>query len=62
MARIDYQKAFDKVPHSWIIKSIELLGINGKVTAFTKKVMPNWKTRMHLHAENTVIEMEDIRI
>ena len=62
MAWIDYQKAFDKVPHSYIIKSLELLGINDKVVAFTKKVMPKWKTRMRLHAENTVIETEDIQI
>ena len=30
MAWIDYQKAFDRVPHSWIIKSLELIGINNK--------------------------------
>ena len=59
MAWIDYRKVFDKVPHSWIIKSLELLGINDKVTAFTKKVMPNWKTRMYLHTENTVIGTAD---
>ena len=35
MARIDYQKAFDRVPHSWIIKSLELMGINNKVLLFT---------------------------
>jgi hypothetical protein len=37
MAWIDYQNAFDRVPHSWIIKSLELIGINNKVVAFTKK-------------------------
>jgi len=31
MAWIDYQKAFDRVPHRWIIKSLELIGINNKV-------------------------------
>ena len=31
LAWIDYQKAFDMVPHSWIIKSLELIGINNKV-------------------------------
>ena len=62
MAWIDYQKASDKVPHSWIIKSLELLGINDKVIAFTKKVMPNWKTHKRLHTENMVTETEDIQI
>jgi hypothetical protein len=62
MAWIDYQKPFDRVPHSWIIKSIELIGINNKVISFTKKVMTYWKTRMCLHAENTPIKTEDIKI
>ena len=50
MAWIDYQKAFDRVPHSWIIKSLELIGINNKIISFTKKVMIYWKTRMCLRA------------
>ena len=54
MAWIVYQKAFDRVPHNWIIKSLELIGINNKVISFTKKVMNYWKTRMCLHAENKV--------
>jgi hypothetical protein len=62
MAWIDYQKAFDRVPRSWIIKALELIGINNKVIAFTKKVMTYWRTRMSLHAENELIETEDIKI
>jgi hypothetical protein len=62
MARIDYQKAFDRMPHRWIIKSLELIGINNKVIAFTKKGMTYWRTRMPLHAENKLIETEDIKI
>ena len=62
MARIDYQKAFDRVPHSWIIKSLEIIGINTKVISFTKKVMGYWRTRMRLHAENKLIETEDIKV
>jgi len=31
MAWIDYQKAFDSVPYSWTIKSLELIGNNNKV-------------------------------
>jgi len=30
VACIDYQKAFDSVPHSWVEKSIELVGVNSK--------------------------------
>ena len=45
MAWINYQKAFDRVPQSWIIKSLELIGVNTKVMSFNKKVMTYWKTR-----------------
>jgi len=60
MAWIDYQKAFDRVPHSWIIKSLELIGIHDKVIAFTKKAMTYWRTCMCPHTENELIETEDI--
>ena len=62
MTCIDYQKAFDRDPHSWIIKSLEITGINTKVISFTKKVMRYWRTHMCLHAENKLIETEDIKI
>jgi hypothetical protein len=61
MAWIDYQKAFDRVPHSWIIKSLELIGINNKVIAFTKKTMTYWRACMRLHAEHELIKTEDIK-
>ena len=31
MAWIDYRKAYDMVPHSWIIDCLETLGINEKI-------------------------------
>jgi hypothetical protein len=62
MAWIGYKKSFDRMPNSWIIKSLELIGINNKVTDFTKKVMTYWRTRMRLHAEKELIETEDIKI
>jgi hypothetical protein len=62
MAWIDDQEAFDRVPHGWIIKSLELIGINNKVISFTKKVMPHWRTRICLHAEQKLIQTEGIKI
>ena len=62
MAWIDYQEATDRVPHSWIIKSLELIVINNKVISFTKKVMTYWKTHMCLHAENKLTKTENIKI
>ena len=30
----DYQKALDNVPHSWIEKSIEIVGVNNKIVNY----------------------------
>jgi hypothetical protein len=62
MAWIDYQKAFDRVPYSRIIKSLELIGINNKVISFTKKVIAYWRKCMCLHAEHKLIQTEDMKI
>ena len=62
MTWIDCQKAFNRVPHSWIIKSLELIWINNKIVSFTKKLMSYWRTRMRLHTENKLTETEDIKI
>ena len=59
MAGIDYQKAFDRMPHRWIINSLKLIGINDKVISFAKKVMTYWKAHMCLHAKNNLIQTKD---
>jgi hypothetical protein len=45
IAWIDYQKAFDSVPHSWVKRSIELAGVNSKIVRFCKLSMEKWNTR-----------------
>jgi len=39
IAWIGYQKAFDSVPHSWVEKSIALVGVNSKIVRFCKLSM-----------------------
>jgi hypothetical protein len=48
MAQIDYQKAFDGVPHSWVEQSIELVGVNSKFFRFCKLSMEKWNIRLLL--------------
>jgi hypothetical protein len=50
------------VPHIWIIKCLQIIGINTKVILFTKKVIGFWKTHICLHAENKLVETEDIKL
>jgi len=58
MAWIDYQKAFDRVPHRWIIKSLELIGINNKVIAFTKKAMTYWRSTADFKSNTTRMQKQ----
>ena len=55
---IDYQKAFDSVPHSWIIKVMKIY----KVYPFIQPSMPNWKTVMILNSNNETITSRSINI
>ena len=51
-AWIDYKKAFDSVPHTWIIKCLELYKICPVAINFMKECMKNWKTTLHLRHAN----------
>jgi hypothetical protein len=48
MAWIDYQKAYDMVPHSWIKKSLELVGTNPIVSKWLENAMENWNTTLNI--------------
>ena len=37
MAWIDYKKAFDMVPHSWILESLELVQAPDNILEFVKR-------------------------
>ena len=43
MAWIDYRKAYDLVPHSWILECLDMLGIADNVGSFLEKSMKKWK-------------------
>jgi hypothetical protein len=51
---IDYQKAFDSVKHSWIEKSIELVGANSKIVKVCKSSMEKWNTVLLLKTKQGV--------
>jgi len=50
------------VPHSWIIKFLELVGINDKIISSLKEAMIYGKTSMRLHAEWKITETEYLEI
>ena len=61
-AWIDYRKAFDSVPHDWIIKSLELYKISPVISKFLKAGMTNWKTRLLLSHNEGLSKSDFIQI
>ena len=47
MAWIDYKKAYDMVPHSWILESVTLVGIADNIKRLLKNSTSNWKTNAY---------------
>ena len=62
IAWIDYQKAFDSVPHRWVEKSIALVGVNSKIVRFCKLSMEKYKTRLFSKTKQEVMQSKPIQI
>ena len=61
-AWIDYKKAFDSVPHSWILKCLQMYKIHPVLITFIEESMNQWKTNMTLVHKEGVLETGPIRI
>ena len=46
MACIDYKKAYDMVPDSWILESLEPVQVSDNILKFVKRSMANWQTEL----------------
>lgn len=51
MAWVDYKKAYDMVPHSWLLEAIEMVGVAGNVSGLLRRSMANWKTELRASDE-----------
>ena len=52
MAWIDYRKAYDSVPHSWILECLNMLGVADNVRSFLEKSMKKWKLLLTLNGSD----------
>ena len=46
MAWIDYKKAYDMVPHSWIIEYLHLFGVVDNIKSLLVNSMEKWKVML----------------
>lgn len=46
VAWINYKKAYDMIPHSWILKTMELVGVANNMKALIKDTMGQWNTEL----------------
>ena len=46
IAWIDYKKAHDMIPHSWILESLGLVQVSENIVEFIRKSMKNWNTNL----------------
>ena len=46
MAWFDYKKAYEMVPHSWILESLGLAQASDNILKFVKLSMANWETEL----------------
>ena len=47
MALIDYKKAYDMVPHSWIIEGLDLFGVAENIKSLLVNSMEKWKVMLY---------------
>ena len=61
-AWIDYKKAFDSIPHEWLIKRLEIHKFSDVIVNFFKTLMKTWQTRLTLSTDNNIVTTDDITI
>ena len=61
-AWIDYKKAFDSVPHSWILRSLEIFKISPTIICFLKASMALWETNLYLSHSNGTLTSNGMQI
>ena len=62
MAWLDYQKAYDSVPHSWIKKCLKMYGVSQNIENFISDTMTRWNTNLHLRHEKGEIVVRGVKI
>ena len=61
-AWIDYRKAFDSVPHTWILKVLQMYKTSPTTINFLTTSMKEWKTNLYLNPSQGSTVCENIKL
>lgn len=61
-AYIDYQKAFDSVPHDWLIKCLQIYKIHPAIVACLETIMQKWSTIIQVRTSTATYQTPSICI
>lgn len=62
MAWVDYKKAFDSVPHSWILDALKIYRVSPRIVKFVGESMTKWQTKITLTHQSQTIKTRNIAI
>ena len=57
----DYKKAFDSIPHKWLLEALRLAKVHPKLIAVIKSLTEKWATQVHLQTGKTVTVTDVIK-
>lgn len=59
---IDYRKAFDSIPHSWLLRVLNIYKVDPKIISFLQTLMKSWRTRISIKTKTKNISTEVVNI
>jgi hypothetical protein len=61
-AYIDYQKAFDSIPHTWLVEVLNIYRVDPVIVKFLEVTMQTWETKLLYRSKDNQTEAGDIKI
>ena len=59
---LDYRKAFDSVPHEWLLYALKLAKVPKKLIVAIRELTKVWKTKLQLNGTHESIMTEIITV